>query len=123
MAEHATSVTIEDCWDRDTSVHGDTSVHVETPMGKIACVISEIFNNASINLFAHEDSGGSWDLPSFVEPEATASDEDDAVSVASGGSGASSTGTRPRASSQMLSSALRARLQGTGSASSAPPPA
>ena len=116
LGDQATSIDIGDCWDRDASVN------VTTPMGKIQCAISELFENAGIDVFAGEGDGGAWTLPGYEQPEAPGSDEeDDAVSVASGASSTASP-ARTRAPSHMLSSALRARMQGSGRASSAPPP-
>ena len=107
MGSQASEVGVSDPWDPAAEVT------VVTPVGKIKCVLGEVLGNAGIDLFNSNGDGGAWDLPDYEEPSAAA-DDDDAASVASGVSASSAGSTRPKASPQMLSQALRARLQGAG---------
>ena len=119
LAGPDSTVVISDAWDRNAKVT------VTSALGRITCVLHEIFLNADIALWEDEGDGGAWELEDYEEPSAPA-DDDDAVSVASGASGSSASSAAPKATPQMLSQALRARMRravpDAGNASAPLPP-
>ena len=119
MGGQATEVEISDVWDFEATIR------VAAPFGTGRFSLFEVFDTANVKPFELQGDGGVWELPDYQEPDPDSGDDDDgAASVSSIASASSSGIARPKASPSMLSAALRARLQGSGSSASGsvPPP-